>query len=92
MLPVDPFARIEAPADFSRADRVRMIDAVATVLLEGPPAARFVGSALASWLRDPQERSLESFLRVHERGSHKTPQRIFAAASSVDDDKSDGVT
>lgn len=55
-LPPDPFGRSRLPADFTREDRVRLLDEVALALLEGRRPSRaaelFVGGALWSWLRE----------------------------------------
>ncbi len=80
----DPFGRSRLPADFTREDRVRLLDEVALALLEGRRPSRaaelFVGGALWSWLREGgRVGSLErDFLKVTApRRSTLTARRLW---------------
>lgn len=75
-----------------RAERVRMIGRTARALMAGElpddEARLFIASALSQWLASGG--SLEAdFLRVHRRGSHLTPARIWRESSLIADDDSD---
>ena len=87
-------ARRPRNVGITREERVRMVGEVAQALQDGrapaAAAAAFVGAALASWLA--QGGSLESrYLRVAMRGSHRTPQRIWADRGLIDDERQ-GIT
>jgi len=69
------------PGALTREGRVALVHEAAAALLDGraprPEAAIFLGSALHHWLA--RGGSLErDYLRVHQRGSHLTPQRLAA--------------
>jgi len=91
--PADPrelqaiLAGSQAPRALDRAGRVALLAEAATALLDGrvprAEAAVFLGSALHNWLA--RGGSLErQYLRVHQRGSHLTPQRL---AALIDDER-----
>lgn len=83
--PADPFGRAGLPADFSRADRVRLLAEAADALVRGElpsvEARLFLGGAIAAWLaRGGRVGSLErDYLRVTQvERSRLTPQRLLA--------------
>lgn len=80
------------PVD-DRRERVLMVGRAARALMAGEipddEARLFVASALAQWLESGG--SLEAdYLRVHRRGSHLTPARIWARQSFIADEDSEG--
>jgi hypothetical protein len=72
----------------TREDRVRLLGEFAQAVLAGREpdraAAIFLAGALRAWL--DRGGSLEGeYLRVHQRGSHRTPQDIWREVSSTDE-------
>lgn len=63
-----------------REGRIELLGRAAEALLAGrlpePEARLFLAGALVAWLEG--EGPLEAVLRVNRRGSHETPQRIWA--------------
>ncbi len=82
--PADPFGRAGLPADFSRADRVRLIAECADALVRGElpsvEARLFLGGAIAAWLaRGGRVGDLERhYLRIAApRSSRHTPSELW---------------
>ncbi|MGE0583466.1 MAG: hypothetical protein AB7P31_15190 [Steroidobacteraceae bacterium] len=78
-----------APRALDRAGRVQLLKECADALLSGrapsPEASAFLGAAIAGWLA--RGGSLERrYLRVAQRGSHLTAQRL---AALIDDERRD---
>lgn len=80
-----------APAALDRAYRVRLLGEFAQALLDGrePPREHvlFVCGALSAWLDRGGDLEAE-YLRVRQRGSHRTPAVIWR--SLIGDEDSDG--
>lgn len=80
-------AGARVPGGLTREDRVAWIAKAATTLMNsGEPEALFLGGALLSWLSTGG--SLErDFLKIAQRGSHRTPARIWRdlASSAMND-------
>ncbi len=85
-------AGARVPRTAEREERVRLIGEVARALIAGEMPARgaalFVGGALGAWLA--QGGDLErAYFRVKRRGSHRTPDRIWAEALIADERQQD---
>jgi hypothetical protein len=83
---------VRAPRGATREDRVRLLGEFAAAVLAGRQPDRasavFVAGALHAWLE--RGGSLErDFLRVRERGSHRTPAAIWREAL-IDDERQPG--
>lgn len=79
----------QRPAADDRRERVLMVGRVAHALMAGElpddESRLFVASALSEWLASGG--SLErDYLRVHRRGSHRTPCAIWRDSLIDDDD------
>lgn len=87
----DPFAILagaRAPAELPREDRVRLLGEAAQALLEGrmpsDKARLFLGGALVAWLARGGDLERD-YLRVRQRGSHRTPSKLWAALIADED-------
>jgi hypothetical protein len=71
---------VKAPRAATREDRVRLLGEFAASVLAGREpdrtAAVFVAGAVHAWL-DRGGNLERDYLRVHERGSHRTPSAIW---------------
>jgi hypothetical protein len=70
-----------APASLDRAGRVRLLGEFADAALSGREPSRasvlFIAGAISAWLARGGDLSRD-YLRVAQRGSHRTPSRIWA--------------